>query len=394
MYEARSLVLLERQLKTAVVNWLISFGLVLTFAFLLKATSDLSRGASVIMGLTGLVVVTGNRFVWRAGLLRALARGTLRPRRAAVLSTGSGLDSSSQIRSLTYAGIDVVERITLPLNGAGQQQALSHFLALSRRREIDEIVIVLSLDDLPNLDPLVETLRALPLPIRLLPDVHMSRLALQPSRQAGQYALIDIVREPLTPEELGLKRALDVVVAGAALLVAAPLLILAMAAIRLDSPGPVLFRQSRNGFNGRTFKILKLRTMSVLEDGETISQATRTDPRVTRVGAWLRRTSIDELPQLWNVLRGEMSVVGPRPHAVAHDNFYDTVIEKYAFRHHVKPGLTGWAQVNGLRGETPEIGMMAARVDHDVWYINNWSFLLDIRILVLTATRLFARTAY
>ena len=191
-----------------------------------------------------------------------------------------------------------------------------------------------------------------------------------------------------------MKRALDVAVAGAALVISAPLLILTMLAIKLDTPGPVLFRQTRRGFNGRNFKILKLRTMSVLEDGETIAQATRRDPRVTRVGAWLRRTSIDELPQLWNVLRGEMSVVGPRPHAVAHDSIYDAVIDKYAFRHHVKPGLTGWAQVNGHRGETPRVAMMAARVEHDLWYVDNWSFLLDLRILLMTCTRIFARAAY
>jgi lipopolysaccharide/colanic/teichoic acid biosynthesis glycosyltransferase len=123
-------------------------------------------------------------------------------------------------------------------------------------------------------------------------------------------------------------------------------------------------------------------------------QATKHDSRVTRVGYWLRRTSIDELPQLWNVLRGEMSVVGPRPHAIAHDNYYDQLIENYAFRHHVKPGLTGWAQVSGFRGETADVSLMATRVDHDVWYISNWSLLLDLRIMALTCLKLFTRPAY
>jgi lipopolysaccharide/colanic/teichoic acid biosynthesis glycosyltransferase len=158
------------------------------------------------------------------------------------------------------------------------------------------------------------------------------------------------------------------------------LLIVALA-IRLETPGPVLFRQDRNGFNGRKFVIYKFRTMRVLENGTTIRQATSKDPRVTRLGRWLRRTSIDELPQLFNVIRGDMALVGPRPHAVAHNNQYEKMIANYAFRSHVKPGITGWAQVNGYRGETPTPEIMQQRVDHDIWYINNISPWLDLRIL-------------
>ena len=157
--------------------------------------------------------------------------------------------------------------------------------------------------------------------------------------------------------------------------------------IKLESSGPVIFSQRRKGFNGREFKIFKFRTMNVLEDGHVIPQARRNDPRVTRVGRILRTTSIDELPQLLNVLRGQMSLVGPRPHAVAHDDGYTKVIAKYAFRQHVKPGLTGWAQVNGFRGETAQLELMERRVECDLWYIKNWSFWLDLRIIVLTVLR-------
>ncbi|MDO8877972.1 MAG: sugar transferase, partial [Pseudolabrys sp.] len=144
-------------------------------------------------------------------------------------------------------------------------------------------------------------------------------------------------------------------------------------------------RQKRNGFNGSVFSIYKFRSMRVLEDGAHIPQATRDDPRVTRLGRWLRRTSIDELPQLFNVLTGDMSLVGPRPHAVAHNNEYQTVVSNYAFRHHVKPGITGWAQVNGLRGKTQTVDLMAKRVEFDLWYINHWSLWLDLRIIIKTA---------
>jgi undecaprenyl-phosphate galactose phosphotransferase/putative colanic acid biosynthesis UDP-glucose lipid carrier transferase len=153
--------------------------------------------------------------------------------------------------------------------------------------------------------------------------------------------------------------------------------------------------QKRNGFNGHAFNIFKFRTMHVHEDGPVIRQATRNDPRITRIGRWLRKSSIDELPQLFNVILGDMSLVGPRPHATSHNSEYEKLIANYAFRHHVKPGLTGWAQVNGYRGETQQIELMERRVEHDIWYINNWSPWLDLRI-VLQTTLLALRqtTAY
>jgi undecaprenyl-phosphate galactose phosphotransferase/putative colanic acid biosynthesis UDP-glucose lipid carrier transferase len=166
---------------------------------------------------------------------------------------------------------------------------------------------------------------------------------------------------------------------------------LSAVAIKLDSEGPVLFRQRRNGFNTSPFVIFKFRTMTVMEDGAELQQAKRFDPRVTLIGRVLRRTSIDELPQLLNVLRGDMSLVGPRPHALAHDDHYGNLLSDYAFRHHVKPGITGWAQVKGYRGETSRIDQMKGRVDHDLWYINNWSLLLDCKILALTCLEVMRR---
>jgi putative colanic acid biosynthesis UDP-glucose lipid carrier transferase len=173
------------------------------------------------------------------------------------------------------------------------------------------------------------------------------------------------------------------------------LLALAAIAIKLDSPGPVFFRQQRCGFNGRTFLIRKFRTMHVLEDGHVIAQATPLDRRVTRVGKLLRRTSFDELPQLLNVLEGSMSLVGPRPHALAHDGQFDKLVRNYAFRRRVRPGLTGWAQVHGCRGATPTASMIEARVQYDLWYIDNWSIRLDLAILLRTPMEVLrGRNAY
>jgi exopolysaccharide biosynthesis polyprenyl glycosylphosphotransferase len=190
--------------------------------------------------------------------------------------------------------------------------------------------------------------------------------------------------KPLALPDVG-KRSIDFTIAALAIFLLLPLLIIVALAIKLDSRGPVFFWQSRRGLHGRPFKIIKFRTMRVMEDGSIVQQAKRGDSRVTRVGRWLRRTSIDELPQLINVLRGEMSLVGPRPHAIAHDEYYGQLIDNYNARQAVKPGITGWAQVNGARGETPEIADMKRRVELDLWYVRRRSVGLDIKIIVLTA---------
>lgn len=187
--------------------------------------------------------------------------------------------------------------------------------------------------------------------------------------------------------KLAVKRAIDVVAALLALLLLGPLLIAISIAIKLDSPGQVVFRQKRGGLHGRPFYIYKFRTLRAIEDGSSIAQVTRHDPRATRIGRILRRTSLDELPQLLNVLLGDMSLVGPRPHALAHDNSFGRVIPNYSQRFAVRPGITGWAQVCGARGPTPHVSDMQRRVDLDVWYVENLSLALDARILLMTLFR-------
>ncbi|MEI9995832.1 MAG: sugar transferase [Rhizomicrobium sp.] len=181
-----------------------------------------------------------------------------------------------------------------------------------------------------------------------------------------------------------LKRLLDLAIALPALVILSPLLALLALIVRLDAGGPVFFRQTRLGQGGRPFDIFKFRTMTVMENGDTVIQATQDDCRVTRSGKWLRATSLDELPQLLNVIAGDMSLVGPRPHARAHDRHYAGLIANYTLRQTVKPGVTGWAQVNGHRGETPTVGTMRARVDFDIWYAKNAGLGLDLLILART----------
>lgn len=205
-----------------------------------------------------------------------------------------------------------------------------------------------------------------------------------------------VMRSRATPDRLALraegraleraaKRGLDLCVAAMALTFLAPLMAAIALAIRLDSPGPALFRQTRGGLNGRPFRIVKFRTMKVAEDGVEVEQARARDPRITRIGALLRRTSLDELPQLVNVLRGDMSLVGPRPHAVKHDRDFAACVDNYALRQQVKAGLTGgWAQIHGARGPTRTVEQIRRRVELDLWYVRHWSLALDVSILLRT----------
>lgn len=198
-------------------------------------------------------------------------------------------------------------------------------------------------------------------------------------RKAGQARPID--QELAVSRRLAIKRAFDICGALLSLVLLAPLLFLTALATKLESPGPILFRQIRRGLGGRNFVIWKFRTMSVLEDGSVIVQAARRDQRVTKIGRLLRRSSIDELPQLLNVLKGEMSLVGPRPHALAHEAHFESLVEEYSNRYLFRPYITGWAQVNGCRGETSTLDALERRLELDLYYINNWSLGLDLKII-------------
>jgi Undecaprenyl-phosphate glucose phosphotransferase len=295
------------------------------------------------------------------------------------------------IENLIKHGFQVKHHFALPAHETGsrfRERAIMKILNYLRGSDIHEVVVSSELNRWPELNDLLIGLRKLPLPVNLIPCGATSEFLKRPSHMIGDSISIELQRGPLSGPERTMKRVLDISGAGIGLIVLLPLLAVTAVAIKLDSPGPILFRQRRCGFNGQLFHILKFRTMSVLEDGESICQASPSDPRVTRLGRLLRRASIDELPQLLNVLNGTMSLVGPRPHALAHDSHFDKLVRNYAFRHHVKPGVTGWAQVNGYRGPTPDIADIQNRVEHDLWYINNWSFALDCLIMVRTFSAL------
>jgi exopolysaccharide biosynthesis polyprenyl glycosylphosphotransferase len=240
-----------------------------------------------------------------------------------------------------------------------------------------------------RLRDIVGALQIVPRAVRIVPSASLERFLHYPMRSIGSLNSIELQRAPLNHVQRGVKRAMDVAFSVLALSVLSPLLLLVALLIKLDSRGAILFRQTRLGVRGAPFDIFKFRTMTVAENGDDVKQAQKGDVRVTRVGHWLRRLSIDELPQLLNVVRGEMSLVGPRPHAMAHDRYYSSMIENYEVRQHVKPGMTGWAQVNGLRGPTDAPEAMRKRVEADIWYAKNASIVLDVKIMLLTCVEVF-----
>ena len=324
--------------------------------------------------------------------------GQVQGRRAIVLGTRDELAALGVDDLLERFGLTEVERVVFASDKSSgfamsedESSSLERALNAGRDRGVDEIVLALPWSDTRKLELVRDQLRVSPLPVQLLPDRRIRSLAENPSFRLRKSLSIEIQRGPLSRVEQLLKRLLDIAGASIGLIVLAPLMLLTAIAIKLDSPGTVFFRQRRNGFNAKQFPIFKFRTMTVMEDGANVVQAKRFDPRITKVGRVLRRTSIDEIPQLLNVLRGEMSLVGPRPHALAHDDHYGDLLSAYAFRHHVKPGITGWAQVKGYRGETSRVEQMKGRVDCDLWYINNWSLMLDLKIVCMTCLELTRR---
>jgi Undecaprenyl-phosphate glucose phosphotransferase len=259
------------------------------------------------------------------------------------------------------------------------------FAQYVREHNVNELWLALPLTEEHTILALADEFRDDLVNIRFMPDVRALSLFEGSVTNLLGLPTINLVASPLPPTALLKKEIFDRLFAAAALLALSPLMIVIAIAVKFSSHGPVLFKQRRKGVDGRIFTIYKFRSMRMHEQkAGVLEQARRNDPRITRVGAFLRRTSLDELPQFLNVLRGEMSVVGPRPHAIEHDNLYQKLVSGYIHRYRIKPGITGWAQVNGYRGETERVEKMEQRVAHDLYYLRNWSIWLDIRIIMAT----------
>jgi Undecaprenyl-phosphate glucose phosphotransferase len=398
-----NLVTFPNRAKELAVIWLIAFSSLLGVVFLLKVGSALSRGSVAAFAFSGLLLLLGWRAFLSSYLAKAFARGAFADRPVLVIGEPDQIDSSESLRNLRLCGYRPVWKFSVSRSDIAAdtgpspdlRTVLDRAIHAARSGKVEEILLAIPWNQSRLIETIVDALRVVPISVRLVPDRALARMFSKPRSRIGTTWVVDLCREPLTLGEYAAKRALDIVCASFALVALAPLMAITAILIKLDSPGPVFFLQIRNGFNNKEFRIFKFRTLTVLEQGSDVKQVTRDDKRLTRVGRWLRQSSIDELPQFLNVLRGEMSLVGPRPHAATHNNEYQKLIADYAFRHHVKPGITGWAQINGLRGETPTIELMQQRVELDLWYINNWSMWLDFKILLKTFSAVISQdTAY
>ncbi|MCC0015034.1 MAG: undecaprenyl-phosphate glucose phosphotransferase [Rhodobiaceae bacterium] len=377
--------------------WNTAFVISLFVLFISKTVEEQSRGGILLSYAVGLAAAYGARIAIGALARKAVQRGMVRARSVLLVGHDTRIEAFVAAQTLQQSGISVIDAVVLPTAASAADVDAALRVAVERARELepDDIVLAIGLKDAEALEAAVDAMANVPASLHVMQDGVFERFRDIESGRIGEVAGLVLSRQRLTAFDQAAKRLFDIVVSLVALVLLSPLLLVITLAIRLESGSPVLFSQTRYGFNEEPFRILKFRTMTVRDDGAVVRQATLGDKRITRLGRFLRRSSLDELPQLVNVLAGDMSLVGPRPHAVAHNRYYEQRVARYARRHNVKPGITGWAQVNGLRGETDTDDKMARRVACDLYYLDNWSFRFDLKILALTlVTMLGGRNAY
>ncbi|SOD40104.1 putative colanic acid biosysnthesis UDP-glucose lipid carrier transferase [Nitrosovibrio sp. Nv4] len=314
------------------------------------------------------------------------------PQRAIIVGMNEqGVALASRIHETRYSKIELSgffdDRNQSRLHQAGHGSLLGRLRELPdfvKENRIQFIYLSLPMASQPRILHVLDELKDTTASIYFVPDMFITDLIQGRSGTVCGTPVVSVCESPFTGSNGAIKRASDIILSLLILALISPLLLLIAITIRLDSPGPVIFKQRRYGLDGEEILVYKFRSMRVCEDGDTIVQAQKGDSRITRIGAFLRKNSLDELPQFVNVLQGRMSIVGPRPHAVAHNEIYRNLIKGYMIRHKVKPGITGWAQVNGYRGETRTLDKMQARIDHDLDYLRNWSLRLDLHIILKT----------
>jgi Undecaprenyl-phosphate glucose phosphotransferase len=382
--------------RRVLTSWLMSALFMMTLGFILKASDVVSRGWAggwFLAGGTVLVLArSGTTFLIR----RLKSRGTFN-QRVAIFGAGvQGQRFAEYVQSQDRLTISLIGFFDDRRDGRVPSSAanvpvlgnLSALVSMIRDGRVDQVVVALPWSAEERLQQVVSRLAMTPVKIRLAPDLASFAFARRPIVVLGDIPMLTLFERPISGFDAVIKMAEDKIVGGIILILIAPILVVIALAIKLDSPGPVFFRQPREGFNNQLFRVFKFRTMyHERSEFDAISQASRHDPRVTRVGRILRRTSLDELPQLFNVMRGEMSLVGPRPHAAstrAGGRLFSDVVVSYAARHKVKPGITGWAQVCGWRGETDTEDKLVKRLEHDLYYIENWTIWFDFYILFRT----------
>ncbi|MEO5808149.1 undecaprenyl-phosphate glucose phosphotransferase [Devosia sp.] len=391
------------QISRVIMGWAIIMVLLSVGAFMFKASDLVSRVWLISWFLGGSVLLVTYRMILRAFVMRWTRAGRLK-RRTVIVGGGKdaevlieqirkGADNDIRLFGLFDDRID--DRSPELVAGCPKLGTVADLVEFARRTPVDLVIVSMPLSAEKRVLEMLTQLWVLPVDIRL--SAHMSKLKFTNKAYSyvGDLAVFDMADRPISDWNLIFKWVFDKLVAITALIVFSPVMLATAIAIKLESRGPVFFMQNRHGFNNELIKIYKFRSMRTdMLDATASRLVTKDDPRVTRVGKFIRKTSIDELPQLFNVLKGQLSIVGPRPHALqakADNQLYYEAVEGYFARHRVKPGMTGWAQVNGWRGETDTIDKIMQRVNHDLYYIEHWSILLDLYIVLLTPYSLVSK---
>jgi Undecaprenyl-phosphate glucose phosphotransferase len=383
-----------RKTRRLLAGWAVVVTTLVTMAALFKVTSDYSRiwfSYWVLFGGGGLFISQVFEHAW----LVQRRKSSRSARRVVLVGGGkNGRRVERRLLSDQDGELQLVARFGHDWSGQNIHpvEDLAEFVA---NEHINEVWIAVPWEDRGLLESTLTALNESVVDVNVIPDLHQYRLLNQGIVEWDGLPVINLSGTPMTGTELRLKALFDRLIALILVVLLLPVFLVLALLVRLSGPGPVLFRQKRHGIGGDAIEILKFRTMKQHRKlpGEVV-QATENDDRVTFIGRFLRRSSLDELPQLINVLRGEMSLVGPRPHAIEHNDEFKSRIPKYMLRHKVRPGITGWAQVNGFRGITDTEEKMALRIEHDLWYIQNWSLWLDLKILLQTPLAMVHRNAF
>jgi putative colanic acid biosynthesis UDP-glucose lipid carrier transferase len=384
---------LSRELWVVFTTWLFVPPILFFFAFITKTSSAYSRVVSLGWFLGAPLLLCTSRLAGRLVVRHLRAQGR-NVRNVAILgATQSAEKLCDSIAARPWMGMQLGGLYDDRSQGRRHKFRTEHcpymgtvddLIQDARKGKVDIVYIALPLRAEARVGEVLRALADTTATVYLMADFFTYDLLHARWTELGSLPIVSIYDSPFRGAGGWLKRLEDLVLGSLIVLLIAPLLLLISLAVKLGSQGPIFFRQRRYGLNGREIRVLKFRSMTVCEDGPTIKQATKDDKRITPIGRFLRRTSLDELPQFLQVITGEMSIVGPRPHAVAHNEEYRALIHGYMLRHKVKPGITGWAQVNGWRGETDDIVKMEKRVQHDLEYIQNWHLLWDLKIILLT----------
>jgi Undecaprenyl-phosphate glucose phosphotransferase len=404
LYSIAALTSLGNTVPRLLIGWVGALAALIATMFFLKTGPDFSRVWLALWFVFGFLALVGCRVAARKSTLRAVSEGRF-ARRAVIY--GSGLHAENLIEALEADAASDVRICGLfddrddarsggLVSGYPKRGDTDALINFCRNNSVDMVLVALPLSAEARVSALMRHIHVLPADIRIAASASQLKLAPHAYSYVGAVPMLDLSIRPISDWGMLAKSAFDKTAAALALVLFAPVMALVALAIRLESKGPVLFKQKRYGFNNELIEVYKFRSMYTDRCDATASQlVTKDDPRVTRVGRIIRKSSLDELPQFFNVLTGQLSLVGPRPHAVqakAADTLYPDVVDGYFARHKVKPGITGWAQINGWRGETDTSEKIQKRVEHDLYYIENWSLWFDIQILAKTPASLLIKT--